>query len=498
MARLVGRDVALAMLRRYTGEARAGRGHFVLIDGEPGIGKTTLAAAAADEAVTGGAQLAWGVCVSGEGVPDFWPWPEIVAEAGGEPAALAGPAGSGPDAWFSAATAVVAALRAAAARAPVVVVVDDLQWAGPGTVRVLDFAARGLRRHPVLLLGTYRGVEVAAAHPLSAVLPAAEVVPLAGLAAADVAELLRPALGARADRLAAAVHTRTGGNPFFVQQVGLLAAGGHGDAVPAAVGDAIRRRFARLPQPTATLLGTAAVAGRVVDAALVAEAAGLDLANAVTRLEPAVDARVLRPAGLGMYQFGHDLFRETAYADLAPGARAGTHLALARVLVSRREAGADIRAGDIAHHWARAVPPADPAEALHHVEAAARDATMGLAHEEAARHWQQALRLAELAGPVAGGLRADYGEALLRAGQTDAARQVLRDAAARTADPVTLARCALGLHQAGLASGLSHAEVIALLGQAVSALDAATAGHPPPSDPGRVSVPGCCGSRAGR
>lgn len=59
MAGLVGRNVALTMLRRYTSEARAGHGHFVLIDGEPGIGKTTLAAAA-DEAVTGGAQLGGG------------------------------------------------------------------------------------------------------------------------------------------------------------------------------------------------------------------------------------------------------------------------------------------------------------------------------------------------------------------------------------------------------------------------------------------------------
>jgi hypothetical protein len=445
MAGLVGRDMALALLRRYTAEARAGHGHFALIDGEPGIGKTTLAAAAADEALSGGAQLAWGVCVSGEGVPDFWPWPEIVAEAGGNPAALAGPAAAGPDAWFSAATAVVAALRAAAARAQVVVVVDDL--------------------------------------------PAAEVVPLAGLAVADVTKLLRPMLGARTDRLAAAVHTRTGGNPFFVQQVGLLAAAGPSDAVPAAVGDAIRRRFARLPQPTAALLGTAAVAGREVDAALVAEAAGLDLADAVTRLEPAVAGRVLRPAGMGVYQFEHDLFRETAYADLAPGVRASTHLALARALVSRREAGAGARAGDIAHHWARAVPPADPAEALNYVEVAAHEATAGLAHEEAARHWQQALRLAELAGPVADSLRTAYGQALLRAGQTDAARQVLRDTADRAGDPVTLARCALGLHQAGLTSGHSHAEVIAQLDRAVTALDAA-AGHAVPSDPSQVTALG--------
>jgi hypothetical protein len=247
----------------------------------------------------------------------------------------------------------------------------------------------------------YRDVEVDGSYPLSAVLATADAVPLPGLAAAEVGALLRPVLGERADSLAVAVHGRTGGNPFFVTQVGHLATG-RGDAVPAAVGDAIRRRFARLPQATMALLGLAVVAGGEVDAALVAVVAGVGLAEAVAPMEPAGAAGVLRPTGVGVFWFEHDLFRETAYADLNRVTRGGTHLAVARALVTRRNSGGEVRAGDIAHHWYRAVPPADPSEALRYLEAAARDATARLAHEEAARHWRQALRLAELAATVEG------------------------------------------------------------------------------------------------
>jgi hypothetical protein len=122
-----------------------------------------------------------------------------------------------------------------------------------------------------------------------------------------------------------------------------------------------------------------------VDAAIVADVAGADLASTMDTLQPAVVARVLRPADMGAYRFEHDLFRETAYADQDPATRARTHLAVARALGARRDGGGEARAGDIAHHWARAVPAADPVEAMTNVAMAARDATARLAHEEAAR-----------------------------------------------------------------------------------------------------------------
>jgi tetratricopeptide (TPR) repeat protein len=497
MTELVGREAPLAALRRYAADAKASHGRLVLIGGEPGIGKTALAAAIADEAVEHGARAVWGVCVDGAGVPDFWPWPDVLAAVSAVgaapwpdvlaavsavgaapwpdvPAAVGKtPPQSGAEAWFAVASAVVAGLRAAAREKPLIVVIDDLHWTDAGTVRVLDFAARALRRDPVLILGTYRDLEVDAGHPLAGVLASSEVLSLEGLAPAEVGSLLRSELGERAGQVAEVVHGRTGGNPFFVQQVGrLLAAGANGQAVPAAVGDAIRRRFARLQQPTADLLRTAAVVGPELDAAIVAELTGNDLASIVDTLQPAVAARVLRPIGVGTYRFEHDLFRETAYAELDPASRARTHLAVARALSKRREAGGEVRMGDIAHHWARAVPAADLAEAVANVVEAARDATSRLAHEEAARHWRQALRLAELAGSVPPGMRVDFGEALLRVGDNESARQVLAEAARRSGDDArVLGRTALALHLAGTASGRSHHEVIVLLERALSTSD---------------------------
>ncbi|WP_203909074.1 ATP-binding protein [Rhizocola hellebori] len=478
MAELVGRETQLALLRGYASEALASRGRLVLIGGEPGIGKTTLAEVVADEAAGRGARAVWGVCVDGAGLPDFWPWPDVLAAVGGDLAGLLAH-GSGVQAWFAVASSVVAGLRAAAQAAPLVVVLDDLHWADAGALRVLDFAARALRRDPVLLLGTYRDIEVQDGHPLAGLLAMADVVSLEGLATAEVDALLRSVVGEHGVPVAEVVHGRTGGNPFFVLQVGrLLAAGANAQAVPVAVGDAIRRRFARLPQPTAELLRVAAVVGAEVDAAVVADAAHVDLASIVDILQPAVAARVLRALDVGIYRFEHDLFRETAYADLDPGTRAQTHLAVARALGARRKAGGQVRPGDIAHHWARAVPAADPAEALANVEQAARDATTRLAHEEAVRHWKQALRLAELAGNVPPGMQVELGEAMLRVGETDAAREVLTEAARRSGgDALTLACAALALHRVGVRSGSSHAELIELLGRALSALDATSPGE---------------------
>ena len=112
---------------------------------------------------------------------------------------------------------------------------------------------------------------------------------------------------------------------FFVQQIARLLAGspaGADQRVPAAVGEAVNRRIARLPQATARLLDVAAVVGSDVDATLLAAATGTPYPEVVESLQPAVAARVLRSEALGRYQFEHDLYRETrCVARSAPGRR---------------------------------------------------------------------------------------------------------------------------------------------------------------------------------
>jgi hypothetical protein len=507
MGTLVGREALTAALHRLVDGARRGEGQLVLVGGEAGIGKTALVDDAARYAAGQGATVVWGACVDASGVPAFWPWGQVLDELGAAALPGATPDGATPDGatpdgddgWFAAATHVVGALRRAAADGPVVVVLDDLQWAGGGCVRVLDLAARQLRRSPALLLGTYRDVEVDPDHPLSTVLGAAEVVGLSGLSESAVADLLREAVGERADALAPDVARRTGGNPFFVQQIARLlatspsagdqrvptAAGDQrvptaaGDQrVPAAVGEAVNRRIARLPESTARLLDLAAVAGSDVDAAVLADAADVPYADVVARLGPAVSARVLRLEAVGRYRFEHDLYRETRYQDQDPASRARAHRAVAETLRRRLAAGADVRSGDIAHHYAHAIPAVTPEQALAQVRAAALDAERRRAHEEAARHWAQAVRLAEMAGTVPTELRLTLGDALLRAGRVTSARAVylaIATAAGGASTPDEVGRAALGLHRCGATSGISHAQTIDLLSHAVSIVDESAA-----------------------
>src|SRR5262249_17904661 len=138
--------------------------------------------------------------------------------------------------------------------------------------------------------------------------------------------------------------------------------------------------------------------------------------------------------------------------------------------------------GDVAFHYARAVPAAPPAEALRHVVEAARDATSRLAYEEAARHWRDAVRLAELAGAVPVETRLDHAEALLRArepqaaprpGESEAAGGACAQAAqAADGDAVSRARAALGLPRVGMTSGDPRGDLIARLAAADTELAA--------------------------
>jgi predicted ATPase len=218
---LVGRDQPLAELRALVEAALASRGGVVTLTGEAGIGKTTLATAAADHAEARGATVVWGTCW--EGAPPFWPWLEVLAalgvEAGlqdagppGQPAPLAG--------RFERFHAASGALLEAAGRTPLVVVLDDLHWADPASVELAAFHARRARRSRQLLVATYRDVEIAPGDPLGGPIARLEAegrtLPLGGLDAPQVAQVLAGLTGGDPDpELGTSVHRRTGGNPFL-------------------------------------------------------------------------------------------------------------------------------------------------------------------------------------------------------------------------------------------------------------------------------------------
>ena len=379
---LVGRDDQLAALDGVLAGARGGRGRVVLVAGEPGIGKTRLAEEAARRAAAAGMQVAWGRCHEGDGAPALWPWAQVVRQLAAEQLAamlgssaawlgqlmpeLAEPAPrAGPlpiadlgTARFQLNQAVTGLLRRLAEARPLLIVVDDLHWADVPSLSLLAFLAGELNDARLVVAGTYRDVEVVAGRPLAETLgalarePVVERIRLGGLGRADVARLIGRTIGARpAEPLVQAVTDRCGGNPFFITELlrllqserGLAAPDATAAArrdIPVGVRDVLRRRLARLPAQTSTVLMVAAVAGRGFD---------LDLIEAVTGLEdePALDAAEAAVlAGLvieddraaGRYRFAHTLVRETIYEDISRARRARLHARVADALVATRGA----------------------------------------------------------------------------------------------------------------------------------------------------------------
>src|SRR5262245_26492414 len=187
----VGREVEFGALRACLADAARGRGRILLVGGEPGIGKTRFVEAAVGEAKRLGVAVALGACDPCAGTPQYWPWRQVyralTTPDGGEPLAPTAPlvldgvvvgdptASSSTDGppdqrrfrlFDSAARALVRRTR----RQPVLLVLEDLQWADRSSLLLLEFLAPRLRNAAILLLATYRDLDVTPDHPLYAAL----------------------------------------------------------------------------------------------------------------------------------------------------------------------------------------------------------------------------------------------------------------------------------------------------------------------------------------
>ncbi|HEV7652595.1 MAG TPA: AAA family ATPase [Actinophytocola sp.] len=502
--RLVGRSWPRELLSGAVGSACAGAGGLVLVTGEPGIGKTRLLSELDQIASDAGARLVRGTCWEGDGAPAFWPWIQVLRAClrEGDPAGLARldgvdealrlvaerPADPGhadlDQTRFPLFDAVATLLRVVAAGRPLVVVLDDLHWADLGSLRLLDFLARGLPGEPLLVAGGYRDAELAAdseAGGLLAGLAArAHMLALSGLDTEEVGVLLAATTGATpTEDTAAAIRGRTAGNPLFVRELGrLLAARGRlsdvdiRGALPEGVRAVLRRRLARLSHSCHALLEVAAVVGADVGMDVLAAVAGSPLREVAERLDEAERARLVTPVEPGRYAFGHDLVRDTLCAGLPSARRAELHGRIGAALEDL-DPGA---VAALAHHFTEAAAGgADTADkAVDYSRRAGRLALDALAYEQAADHFQRALELRRDPGARIDLLLA-RGDALLRCGNLVTARADFTAAAnvARAEHrPDDLARAALGF-----AAGLSGFEVrlwdatqIDLLEEALAAL----------------------------
>ncbi len=418
---LLGRHDELAVLAAALAEAGGGHGRAVLVDGEPGIGKTALVDEAVARAAGKGHRVARGGGVEGGATPAFWPWVEVVrslltdddpdelrravgpgaadlAQVVPEVKEITGPLESPPlvdseTARVRLFEAVVGFLSALSRRRPLVVALDDLQWADAASLQLMGFLGARLASAGFLLVGTYRPAEIVPGHPLHDVLAAlarhqvVTRVHLEGLGPDEVALLLTGATGGPApDAVVAAVVARTEGNPFFVAELARLLAseGDHAAVVPTGVRDVLRRRLARLPDQAGALLSMAAVIGRDFELDILETVAGFDPERTLELLEAALMTGLVveHPEAVGRFRFSHDLVREAILSELSALRRARLHARIGDAIerCAPRDKGRPIQ---LAHHFFHAAPVIGPDRAITYGLTAAEAAAAGLAFEQA-------------------------------------------------------------------------------------------------------------------
>jgi tetratricopeptide (TPR) repeat protein len=352
-----------------------------------------------------------------------------------------------------------------------VLVLDDLHWADTPSLLLLQFLARQIRDARVLVIGTYRDVELRRQHPLAAMLgelarePCYQRLALRGLERDDVRSFIAATTGREAaPPLVSAVHEMTDGNPFFVGEiVRLLAAegkldrhaegGGLGVSLPEGVRDAIGRRLDVLSEEANRLLAIASVLGRAFDLTVLERVAEMSGDRVLELLDEAVTARVLVPhaADSARYFFAHALVREALYEELSTPQRVRLHRRAGDVLQSKYGGQRNAPLAEIAHHHFEGAPGGDVAAALASGERAAEYALDCLAFEEAVSHYERTLQALDLLVPIDESRRVTLllalGDAQARAGDRKRSRANFRSvfAAARALRrPDLVARAALG------------------------------------------------------
>ena len=372
---LIGREREQARLQAWAAEALAGRGSLVLLAGEAGVGKTSLAR----RALAGsGLQMLEGVGAQG-GTSAFGPVVEVLrahlrSEGGGPlvegPLAahlalllpeLGPPAAEGDRATLF--EAIRLALATIVARGPAALFLDDLQWADDATLELLGALARSLDTQALLVLGAYRSDELPRDHPIrrlrSELRRAGRLrqVTVEPLGAEATATLLERTLGAAGPSLRRAVFDRTDGVPFFVNELGsALAAGGRLQAglsglellegedvpLPDSVRDAVLLRAAGLSDDARAAVLTAAVAGQTFDPELVTAVAGL-----AAWPDELLRHGIVAEAAPGRMAFRHALVRDAFYGEVPWTRRVALHRVVAQRLEAEQAAPVVV-----AEHWA--------------------------------------------------------------------------------------------------------------------------------------------------
>ncbi|HEU5033512.1 MAG TPA: AAA family ATPase [Mycobacteriales bacterium] len=444
--RLVGRVTEWEELGTAWKRAATGERAVVLLAGEPGVGKTRLAAELARSVAADGAHVLGGRCDEDLGVP-YQPFAEAlrhyVRGLDGAPPTLG--QGSGdlvrllpelatlvptlPDPVRSESEveryrlfdAVVSWLTALTAEAPVLLVLDDLHWAAKPTLLLLRHLVRADESDRLLVVGTYRDTDLSRTHPLAETLAdfrretIVTRMAVRGLDAAGVGAYLEAVAGHdlddRALALAQAIHAETEGNPFFVGEVlrhlaetgAIYQQNGRWTSdltidqagIPEGVREVIGRRLSRLSQTANTVLSRAAVVGLSFDARLLPSVCEMSEDDIDLALDEAVSARLVTPApgSATRFQFAHGLVRATLYDELPSLRRIRLHQRVGEGIERLARGRLDEHVSDLAFHFGESAAGGDLHKAIDYTMRAGNRALAQHAEPDAVRLFGRALEL---------------------------------------------------------------------------------------------------------
>jgi DNA-binding CsgD family transcriptional regulator/tetratricopeptide (TPR) repeat protein len=435
----VGRGAELQRLQAVLDGARSGTVGTVLVGGEAGVGKTRLLAELRTGADAAGVRYLGGACVDlGDGARPYDPLvaalrPWLRSLAPEDFIRIVGPARSAvlqliPDLEAGDAEPMAPTLTSAtqsslylqvlglieriAADATTVIALEDLHWSDRSTRDLLRFLVRNLTHGRVALIGTYRTDELNERHPFLTLLAElgrsrqVERIELAPFTRGEVHEQLAGILGSPPDRaLVARVHERSGGNPFFTEE--LLAVAERAERrLGLTLREALLARVGGLSIASRDLLRVVAVAGQSARHDVLAMVTRMEQHEMAAALREAIERHLLVAGDDEVMQFRHGLVREAVYGELLPGERLALHAAVAGA-VEHVHAGRDIDAAvasELAHHWYEA---RDARQALPALVRAGRAAERMFAFGNAFAHDHLALSLWSAATETVEGLTRD-------------------------------------------------------------------------------------------
>ena len=446
---MVGREAERADLFARLDKAMAGHGGLVLIGGEPGIGKTRLTEALLDEGRSRGCMCLVGHAYEMEGAPPYVPFIEMLeysarvvppaalkhalGDAAPEvaklmpelrqmfpdiPPALDVPAEQQRRLLFNGYRDFV---ERSCRMAPIVTVLEDLHWADDSSLQLLMHLAPAMTSWPLLVIGTYRDVELDVTRPFAKVLETlvrqrlATRMALRRLPAEGVSELLSVMSGGLSapPSLSRIIFSETEGNPFFVEEVfqHLKEEGRLFDEtgkwrtdmrvetldVPEGVRLVIGRRLERLSEQARRVLTTAAVIGRTFSLPLLESLEGAgredDVLDAIEEAEQAHLVAAQRAGRETRYLFAHELIRQTLADALSMPRRQRLHAKIADAIERVYAASIDKHASAMAHHLYQAGAASDPEKTTNCLLTAADEARTASAPEDALKFIDQALSL---------------------------------------------------------------------------------------------------------